>query len=174
MKTKLATIICSMLLFTSCWNKSEKKPLFVDFATLDETQEYVSGSIIRVPFTESNGVKWIQDVEINGIYFDMIFDTGSSTTSISLAEATYLLKRKKLVEEDFQGKNRLSLADGSIVEGMVVNLKKVCIGGLCFDNVGATVMQNMESPLILGNSVLDRLATYKIDNDNKEIIFEIK
>ena len=59
------------------------------------------------------------------------------------------------------------IADGSIVENMAVNLREVVIGDkiLC-TNVEATVSNNVDAPLLLGNEVFDRMTELTIDNVN--------
>ena len=75
-----------------------------------------------MPFREKNGVKYVR-VSVNGVGLDMIFDTGCSSTLISIAEARYLYEKGKLTDEDVLGMANSQVADGSIVENMVVNLR---------------------------------------------------
>lgn len=132
------------------------------------------GEIISVPYEERGNVKYV-DVSVNGFGFQMIFDTGCSGTLISVAEARYLYEKGYLTEDDFLGVTKSQIADGSIVENMVVNLKEVVIGNkiLCKD-VQATVSANNNAPLLLGNEVLNRVAAYSVDNENKTINFKCK
>ena len=105
----------------------------------------------------------------------MIFDTGCSGTLISLAEASYLFLQDQLTIDDFQGVSRSMIADGSVVENMVVKLREVTIADkvVCPDVI-ATVSTNLNAPLLLGNEVLDRVATITIDNERKELKFKLK
>lgn len=67
------------------------------------------------------------------------------------------------------------IADGSIVENMVINLKEVIIADQIFcPNVEATVSKNIDAPLLLGNEILNRTESYTIDNINRTIIFKLK
>ena len=85
-----------------------------------------------------------------------------------------------MIEEDVLGTTHSQIADGSIVENMVVNLRQVSIitnDGSTIDcyNVKATVSNNINAPLLLGNEVLDEVAyDYTIDNTNKIIHFNVK
>ncbi len=105
----------------------------------------------------------------------MILDTGCSGALISVAEANYLYQKGLLTEADFIGTASSYIADGSILEHAVINLKEVIIGDqiLCKD-VQASVSENPGAPLLLGNEVLDRAATFSIDNENKVIRFTLK
>lgn len=132
-------------------------------------------NVIRVPYSEKNGVKTIA-VKINGtICTDMIFDSGCSESTISLKEAEYLFSIGKLDEDDRLGTSKATIADGTIIDNMVFNIKSLIIADKieCTD-VTVTVSENAAAPLLLGNGVLDRVAKYTMDNVNKEIIFELE
>lgn len=133
-----------------------------------------SNDEIVVPFREEGGVKYV-NVSVNGYKFEMIFDTGCSLTLISIAEAELLYKKGLLSQDDYQGNVNSTIADGSIQENMVFNLKEVVIDGkIICTNVTATVSSNNMAPLLLGNEVLNRVASYTIDNENKTINFKLK
>lgn len=92
-----------------------------------------------------------------------------------LAEANYLYQKGKLAKEDLLGISKSQIADGSIVENMVVNLKEIVIDDqIVCPNVTATVSNNLNAPLLLGNEILNRLATITIDNDNNKLKFKLK
>ena len=172
--------ICS----TSCGNDKQKPAYFdAENTTSDgsDSNNYItednnpqSGETVSVPFTERNGVKLIE-VKINqSIGVDMILDSGCSTTLISIDEANYLYNKGVLTEDDIEGFQNAQIADGSIVANMVVNLRELAIGGkiTCTD-VQATVSNNSQAPLLLGNEVLNRTASYEVDNTNKVINFKL-
>lgn len=180
------SIFClAIIILVSCGGK-KPKPVFYDNTDIDISSEsYVgetsddyyqmsSSSIVSVPFTEKGGVKYV-NVTVNGVGLEMIFDTGCSSTLISLAEANYLYEKGKLTDDDFLGVTHSQIADGSIVENMVVILKEVIIDGKisCCD-VQATVSSNSNAPLLLGNEILNRVAAYSVDNANKTINFKLK
>lgn len=162
------------MVLLSCGGE-KKKPIYVDLEEATEETLYAqSGDEIVVPFRNENGVKYVA-VKVNGVGFEMIFDTGCSGALISVAEANYLYQKGKLTQEDILGTAQSQIADGSVVENMVVNLKEVIINDqiLCPD-VKATVSGNINAPLLLGNEILDRLATIKIDNENETLNFKLK
>lgn len=134
---------------------------------------YESDDVAVIPYTEECGVK-IVSVRVNGIPMDMIFDTGCSGTLISLAEANYLFEKGLLAEEDFMGTSESVIADGSVVENMVVMLRRVEVGGAIYcDDVVATVSPNVEAPLLMGNEILDRVKSFTVDNVGKNIILNL-
>lgn len=172
-------IILGLFIFTtlciSCESTKKKRPVYNDIDIDSSEEEYgLSDDEVIVPFRIEGGVKYIP-VSVNGVEFEMIFDTGCSETLITAAEANYLYQKGKLTKEDIQGTTSSKIADGSIVENMIVTLKEVVIADkIICPNVTACVVNNMNGPLLLGNAVLDRLATVVIDNENQNIIFKLK
>lgn len=166
------TILCFFLL-SSCGGKKKQS------SYIDLDADVTSGYVTEVPYREMGGVKFVH-VKVNGVGWDMIFNTGCSGTLLSLSEARYLYEKGLLTDNDILGFTHSQIADGSIVENMVVNLRKVSIianDGETIDcyNVNATVSSNIEAPLLLGNLVLDEVAyDYTIDNTRKVISFNVK
>lgn len=172
MKTVLYALMIVFLL--SCTQEKKRPVYYSDDTNLEYQDITLSDKEISIPFREENGVKYIQ-VEVNGMPLEMIFDTGCSGTLLSLAEANYLYQKGKLAKEDLLGISKSQIADGSIVENMVVNLKEIVIDDqIVCPNVTATVSNNLNAPLLLGNEILNRLATITIDNDNNKLKFKLK
>ncbi len=189
---KTTIILCYLLaglvvltVCESCESKTRKVATFYDSDDDDDddddddiiaVQEHsvARGEEVIVPFTEKGGVKMI-DVKVNGVGLEMIFDTGCSTALISLAEARYMYTKGTLTANDFLGIAQSQIADGSVVEDMMVNLREVIIGGKlhCY-NVPANVSASIDAPLLIGNGVLDNVESYTIDNVRKTINFKIK
>ena len=137
-------------------------------------EQMTDAEIVSIPFEERNGVKFVK-VSVNGFGFEMIFDTGCSGTLISVAEANYLYQKGYLTKDDILGIGHSQIANGSIVENMVINLREVVLDGkIRCTNVTATVSANNNAPLLLGNEVLDRVAAYAVDNTNQTINFKLK
>lgn len=119
----------------------------------------------------SNGVYYVP-CAINGINMEFIFDTGASDVVMSLTEALFLYKQGKLTDDDILDDVTFQVADGSISEGVIVNLKTVTIGDKTLRNVKATIVSNMEAPLLLGQSALSRFGILSIDYNRNMITFE--
>lgn len=118
-----------------------------------------------------NGVRYVW-IEINGIKLKFIFDTGASSICISSAEAVVLFRQGLLSKEDFIGSEYFQDATGRISEGTKINLREVKFGDIVLENIEATVIDNVNAPLLLGQSVLERFGKIEIDNVNNEIIFK--
>ena len=185
MKYNSIILILFVCMIISC-GEEKKKPVFYDSdieteidsigteKSSHDDNEMSYSDIISIPFKEKEGVKYV-NVSVNGFGFEMIFDTGCSGALISVAEANYLYQKGYLTNDDILSTAQSQIADGSIVENMVINLKEVIIDGkiLCTD-VTATVSANNDAPLLLGNEVLNRVAAYAVDNQNKTINFKLK
>ena len=129
---------------------------------------------IVLPYQELRGLKTIP-VKINGVSMDMIFDTGYSGVSLSSNEFHALYKNEKISYKDIIGTVEYSIADSSFVEEGLINLKEVQIGGdsgITLYNVEANVALNLDAPVLLGNGVIDKVASVEIDNVNKIIKFK--
>jgi len=121
-----------------------------------------------LPMEVQNGVRYVW-IEINGIRLRFIFDTGASSVCISPAEVAVLFRQGTLQEEDVIGTVRFQDATGRISEGTKINLRTVRIGHVVLENIEATVIDNVQAPLLLGQTVFERFGKIAIDN---EIIFE--
>lgn len=110
--------------------------------------------------------------KINGTPMEFIFDTGASDITISLTEAMFLYKQGTLSDDDFLGTQQYQIANGAIEEGTVINLSTVEIGDRILHNVKASIIHNMEAPLLLGQSALNKHGKISIDYNRNEITFE--
>lgn len=133
--------------------------IFLSFKTYSQTV---------VEMEKYNGVYKLE-CKINGIPMDFIFDTGASNVSISSTEALFLIKQGLITDEDVIGNVNYRIANGKTLEGTKINLKTIEIQGLVLENVTATVVHELNSPLLLGQSVLSRLGKISIE-ENKLII----
>ena len=120
---------------------------------------------------KKDGVRYVW-IEVNGIALKFIFDTGASSIFISPAEALVLVKQGTLSEEDLIGQKQYQDATGGISVGTVINLKEVKIGNKILRNVKASVSDNIDSPLLLGQSALEQFGSIEIDNRNSRMIFK--
>lgn len=126
----------------------------------------------EVPFVVKNEGMVVRG-EVNGLPLNFIFDTGASVISISSVEAAFMLKNDYLEESDLGGVRQFRLASGEFVDGTVVNLREVNLGGVVFKNVRASIQNNQEAPVLLGQSMLARMSSYNINRENNTISFVV-
>lgn len=164
-------IVALLLMLCLCSCKRKSKPIYFDTSYSEVVQD---DDIIEVPYKEYAGVKYIV-VELYGLSLEMIIDSGSSTSLISRAEFEYLLQKGFLTEESIIGNHKAQIADGSIVENTKISISEIIIGGkISCKDIIVSVSDNVAAPLLLGNEILDRVASYTIDNVNKIIEFKLK
>lgn len=176
-KISIFIVVTSCLLLFSCRHRN--RIVHSRETTKIAKQENIPKSSVSVmnsgksvvKMNKENGVYHVP-CKINGTEMEFIFDTGASDITMSLTEALFLYKQAKLKKEDIIGKQQYQIADGSIHEGMIVVLRKVEIGNCVLTNVQASIVDNMEAPLLLGQSALTAFGKISIDYNRNEITFE--
>ena len=168
----IIVLMALTILFPFCdGGKAKPEPLSSGY--VGDINDY-HNNIIEVPFKKLNGVRTIQ-VKINDCAeFPMIFDTGCSGMSISILELATLIKQGYISENDVIGISQAQIADGSVVEEAIVNLKKIQIGDYQCRNVRALISSNEDAPLLLGNGALKDVESFKVDDDAQIIQFYLK
>lgn len=175
MRSKLLLFIIVSILTFACGHKSGRKDKH-DISKqnnisqpIDKNDEFDGKTIVKME--NNNGVKYVW-IEINGLRLKFIFDTGASSICISSAEATVLYRQGTLLKEDIIDVQYFQDATGKVSAGTRINLRTVKIGNRTLKNIEATVIDNDEAPLLLGQSALEKFGKISIDNKNNVIIFE--
>ncbi len=131
----------------------------------DRTERRIGGHT-KVEMRKENGV-YLVPITVNDLNLDFIFDTGASSISISAAEATVMIRQGKITEDDIVGQAQYSDANGYVSVGTVILLRTVKIGDIILKNVEASVVDNIQAPLLLGQSALAKFGKVTINyNDN--------
>lgn len=161
-------------LFLSCKsnNSTDYSWSDIDYEETEEVEQSEEVDYIPVPYKESYDNTIVIPVKINGVGLDMIFDTGASSTCITVAEAQYLYDKGLLSEDDILNVQAYQTADGNISVGLRVILRKIVIGEtICVSNVEALVVEDQQAPLLLGQSVLRNFREVSVDRENKVVKF---
>ena len=103
--------------------------------------------------------------KVNGLELNFIFDTGASDVYLSMTEAIFMLKNGYLTKNDFTGVSYSQIANGDIVENTTVVLREVEIGGIKLPNVTASISHNLDAPLLLGQSAIQKLGPIQLDGN---------
>lgn len=168
-------VIGLMLLCTSCGNKqkpSQRANVWKTEATISLSSDKVS-----VPFKRTmSGLAEVQ-VSLNGVPFNMYWDTGASITSISSLELAKLAKENKIRQEDLLGSVTSTYADGSSAEQPVFMIKEIFIQGndgryLILKNVETIISENCEAPLLIGQNIISNLPKHSFNESSMVIEFE--
>jgi aspartyl protease family protein len=125
-----------------------------------EVEMIIEGGVYMIP------------VIVNGVGMKFVFDTGASLISISATEAMFLHKQGTLTDDDFLGTANFVDANGDVTEGTIINLKTVQIGSVTMYNIEASVVHNLQAPLLFGQSALSQFGKISIDNENNILSFE--
>ena len=78
-----------------------------------------------------------------------------------------MYKNGYLDSRDIVGKKTYRVATGAIAVGTTVILKQIEFGGLILRDVRASVVETQNAPLLLGQTVLQRLGKIEIDNTQR-------
>ena len=171
--TPLILTLCFLVLTFACTQSGRRKPVSENETpqvnSTKRTNNFEGKNVIKMKM--SGGVYLIPAV-VNGSNMDFIFDTGASDITISQVEALFLYRQGTLTEDDFIGVQQYQIADGSISEGSIINLKTVQIGNKVLRNVKASIIHNTSAPLLLGQSALNQFGQITIDYKHNEITLE--
>lgn len=137
----------------------------ISYTEILETEQFL-------PLTIENGVFFI-DAKINdGINLKFLLDLGASDVHITSDVYSILKRNGTLTESDELGYSRYTIANGDTVKSRIVNLKSIKLGSRVINNVRASISENINAPLLLGQSALKKLGVYKIDNQKALLIIE--
>ena len=179
MKNKLSSILPLILMiafiFASCERRSGRRNIKSQETNAAVKRSKKSTSVPKdktvLKMKKNKGVYYLP-CKINGTPMEFIFDTGASDITISLTEAMFLYKQGTLTDNDFLGTQKYQIANGDIEEGTVIKLKTVELGNLKLNNVQASIVHNIEAPLLLGQTALSQFGKISIDYSRNEITFE--
>jgi clan AA aspartic protease (TIGR02281 family) len=122
------------------------------------------GRVVVPMIKDVSGLYYIPVTVNNVLRISFILDSGASDISISPDVALTLMRTGTIEQADYIGTNTYSFADGSTAESDVFNIKEINIGGVSVQNVRASISNNLDAPMLLGQSVMQRLGSYTIDN----------
>mgnify|MGYP002558740324 CR=1 FL=1 len=134
-----------------------------------ENHEFVDKTA-EIPFRR-DGETYVVECKVNSLPLRFVLDTGASDVSISDVEAAFMFKNGYLSSRDVRGDGRYLTADGSVIQGTIVNLRDIEFAGLHLRNVRASVVKSQNAPLLLGQSVLSHLG--KIEIDTKDSVIRV-
>ena len=126
----------------------------------------------EVPFVKLGGVYEVQ-VELNDVLkIRLIIDSGASEVLIAPDVALTLYRTGTITESDWLPGKTYRFADGSTAQSARFLLKRIKIGNRSFDSVPCAISSQISAPMLLGQSVLERLGKYTFDYDRGVIVFQ--
>ena len=121
---------------------------------------------IEIPYTKDGSSCKIK-CQINGLSLNFIYDPRLNDVTISSVDATFMLKNEYLKPSDITSKKNFMNAYGEIIDGTIINLRKVIFGGLELNDIKASVVKKQAAPLLFGKSVFTHLGNVEVDNAGK-------
>lgn len=122
---------------------------------------------------EKKGTVYEIPVELNGVLkINFVFDTGASDVSISPDVALTLIRTGTIEDDDWLEGQYYRFADGSSAKSMRFKLKSVNVGGKIIKDVTCSISNNIEAPMLLGQSVLSKFGKYTFDYSSNKLIIE--
>lgn len=176
-RTDIIYIIISIifLLFCSCAHKSGHKDKQYSYQgravdnSYDQNERKIRGHT-KVRMEKAGGV-YLVPIKVNGLDLKFIFDTGASSICLSSAEALVMLRQGQITQDDFVGQQQFQDATGDISVGTIIRLHTVEIGGILLKNVEANIVDNIQAPLLLGQTALSKFGKVTINYNNNTIEF---
>ncbi|WP_367328154.1 OmpA family protein [Lentimicrobium sp.] len=110
-------------------------------------------------------------VIVNGYNVKIMLDRDDRGLIFSLPEAQKLLQSGAITKDDFIGDANVILAEGSIADRAVFRIREFKIGPKTVSNIEASVSTRLTEGVIMGESTINMLGRFKIDEANKQLIF---
>lgn len=126
----------------------------------------------RVPFTQAKGESITAPCVVNGYTISFTYLKSARGFSISGEAALGLLKGGFISKNDFEGDPNTILVEGTILDRSVFNIKEMRIGNKTVNDLKITVIQDLEMPMLFGESILQQFGKFTISKETSEIIFE--
>ena len=171
-------IPCMVFVFSSCAHKSGRhghennrnRSTTVEKIQNRDRRERKVGGHTKVNMRKEGGV-YLVPITVNGLNLDFIFDTGASSISLSSAEAMVMYRQGQITQDDIVGQQQFQDATGGVSVGTIVLLRTVQIGDIILENVEASIVDNIQAPLLLGQTALAKFGKVTIDYNHNTIEF---
>ncbi len=136
-----------------------------------EIQETRPSMAEEISLVKAGGV-YTLPVEINGVLtLKFVLDSGAAEVNIPADVVFTLLRSGTIKDTDFLPGKTYVLADGSELRSPRLIIRSLKIGRRQITNVPASV-GDLSSPLLLGQSLLEKLGTWGIDNQRMVLLIQ--
>ncbi len=126
----------------------------------------------RIAFTPGKGESIVAPCVVNDHTIMFTYLKSARGFSISANEALNLLKVGAISKNDFEGDPNAILVEGNILDRSVLNIREMRIGSKTVNDLKITVIQDLEMPMLFGESILQQFGKFTISKETSEIIFE--
>lgn len=131
-----------------------------------------SSSTDEILLIQNNqGVYEVPVIVNNVLKINFIIDSGAADVSISPDVALTLLKTGTIGQNDWLPGKHYTFADGSSTKSTRFNIQSMMLGNHILRDVVCRIDDNIEAPMLLGQSALTKLGSYQIDYRRGTLIF---
>lgn len=127
---------------------------------------------MKVPFEFIDDGRMKVKCFINDFSSEAIIDPGSGISLIGELIVLDLLQNGGLERADFKGNFEEIVVDDRVAENTEIELNRVRLGETTVEGSVVKVKTDEGNHLVIGKDMLGKLGAYKVDNENKEIIFK--
>ncbi len=126
-----------------------------------------------VTLRRHGGVLMVPALLNDSVSADFVVDSGASDIVLPETVLDGLRKAGKFIDADFTGTQMVKIANGSIVKARTFTLRSLSVGNRVVTNLHASVAPANATPL-LGQSFLQRFASWSIDNERQVLVLKEK
>lgn len=130
------------------------------------------GSEFDIPLTQNGGVYEIPVIVNDVLKIDFVLDSGAADVSITPDVALTLIRTRTVTQNDWLPGRTYSFADGSTAKSTRFKLNSLRIGNRVINNVACRIDENVEAPMLLGQSALQKLGRYQIDYSRQTLTIQ--
>jgi len=129
-------------------------------------------NVISFKTQEKTGL-YVIPVILNGFNEEFVYEDRAAA-QVNAEKALEMLNDGIIGKEDFEGDISQVLANNSIRNNSIFNIKELRIGARTIRNVKFVVVQRQINPIVLGRQIMQRIGNYTIDENTLQITFEYK
>ena len=129
-------------------------------------------NVISFKTQEKTGL-YVIPVILNGFNEEFVYEDRAAA-QVNAEKALEMLNDGIIGKEDFEGDISQILANNSIRNNSIFNIKELRIGARTIRNVKFVVVQRQINPIVLGRQIMQRIGNYTIDENTLQITFEYK
>lgn len=131
--------------------------------TLQKSDEYVT-----VPSNVQENIFYVV-AEVNGVPIRFLLDTGCSDMQITSAEYYYLKHMGLACDSDLVDSVKCSYANGVEATCPTLRIKTLKIGDVEVNDMTCVIQEDVNAPLLLGQSILNKVGNVFIDFKDKTV-----
>lgn len=126
-----------------------------------------------VTLRRHGGVLMVPALLNDSVPVDFVVDSGASDVVLPETMLNDLRKAGKFSDVDFTGTQMVKIADGSIVKARTFTLRSLSVSNRVVTNLHASVAP-ANATALLGQTFLQRFATWSIDNERQVLVLKEK